>query len=62
MQSLLDKLQKEYGADALKLGDKLRFKSVEERRAFDWREKYAEAEINVKVKVKMNTYSPHKTL
>jgi len=60
--ALIEKVQKEYNADVLKLGNKLRFKSAEEQRAFNWREKYADAEINVIINVKMIQNSPHKSL
>jgi hypothetical protein len=61
-QALIEKVQKEFNADVLKLSNKLRFKNIMERQAFNWREKYGDAEINVMIDVKIIQNSPHKSL
>ena len=55
MRELLEKLQKEYGADLLMLGNKLarHFPTVQEWEAYNWQERYADAEINIHVEVRM---------
>ena len=55
MQELLHALQKEYGADLLGLGDKLarNFLTVQEWEAYNWRERYADAESNIHVNIRM---------
>lgn len=48
---LLNKLQKEYRSDALQLGRYMasNFKTIEQWEAFDWKSKYPDAEISIKV-------------
>ena len=51
--SLIRKIQKEYNADILKLGDKLayNFRTVKEWEDYNWSEKYKDAEINLTVEL-----------
>jgi len=55
MRELVATLQKEYGADLLGLGNKLvrNFLTVQKWEAFNWRERYEGAEINIHVNVRL---------
>lgn len=51
MRNLVSKLQKEYNADLLKLGDKLAYKflTVQEWQDYHWPERYPDAQISIHV-------------
>jgi len=55
MQSLIEKLQKEFGADLLGLGNRLarNFFTIQQWDAFNWRERYPDAQININVSLDM---------
>jgi len=55
MQSLIEKLQKEFGADLLGLGNRLarNFLTIRQWNAFNWRERYPDAQINIHVSLDM---------
>lgn len=56
MNDLMFKLQKEYNADILGLGNKLvyNFLTTREWEAFNWRERYKDAEININVDLQID--------
>ena len=56
MRNLVNKVQKEYNADILKLGNNLayHFLTTNEWKNYNWNEKYKDAEINLNVNLDLN--------